>query len=61
MGLDDLSLCVLEDHKDVAKLLLGKGADLKAREEKGKIPLAVANEEGHTEIVELLRKYGAKE
>jgi len=61
MGLDASSLRVLENHKDVAEFLLVKGANLNAREEKGKTPLEVAKEEGHKEIVELLRKHGAKE
>lgn len=50
-----------KNRGDTVELLLAKGADLNAREEKGKTLLSVAREEGHTEIVELLRKHGAKE
>jgi imidazolonepropionase-like amidohydrolase len=43
------------------KLLISEGADVDARDGAGRIPLWYAEKEGHTEIVELLRKHGAKE
>ena len=48
-------------HKDIVELLIAKGANVKAREGGGRTPLWYAQEEGHAEIVELLRKHGAKE
>jgi cytohesin len=48
-------------HKDIVKLLIAKRADVNARDAEGRTPLSYAKEEGHTEIVELLRKHGAKE
>jgi len=46
---------------NMVELLVSKGADIIARDKDGKTPLSYAIEEGHTEIVELLRKHGAKE
>ncbi len=49
-------------HRQVAQLLLDKGADVNAEtSDEGQTPLEVAEEKGHKEIVELLRKHGAKE
>jgi pectate lyase len=45
----------------VVELLLSKGADINAKDNKGKTVLSYATENGHTEIVELLKKHGAKE
>jgi len=42
-------------------LLLSKGADINAKENNGKTALSYAVEGSCTEIVELLRKHGAKE
>ncbi len=46
---------------NMVELLVSKGADINARDKDGKTPLSYAIEEGHTEIIELLRKQGAKE
>jgi cytohesin len=48
-------------HKDIVELLIAKGANVNARNGGGRTPLWYAQDEGHTEIVELLRKHGAKE
>jgi len=45
----------------IVELLLSKGADINAKDNNGKTALSYATENGHTEIVELLRKHGAKE
>lgn len=41
-------------------LLLEYGADVDAGNNNGETPLAVAEKDGHFEIVELLRQHGAK-
>ncbi len=48
-------------HNEIVELLIAKGANVKARDGAGRTPLWYAQDEGHTEIVELLRKHGAKE
>ncbi len=47
-------------YRNMAEFLIVKGADVNAKNNQGKTPLQVAKEKGHTEIVELLRKHGAK-
>ncbi len=44
-----------------AGLLIAAGANVNATDNEGKTPLSLAQEKGRTEIVELLRKHGAKE
>ncbi|MFZ2148625.1 MAG: ankyrin repeat domain-containing protein [Sedimentisphaerales bacterium] len=56
-----LHYAVENGHKDVTELLIAKGADVNAKGNKGDTALLLAKEKGHTEIVELLRKHGAKE
>ncbi|HUU17636.1 MAG TPA: ankyrin repeat domain-containing protein [Sedimentisphaerales bacterium] len=48
-------------HNEIVELLIAKGANVNARDEAGRTPLWYAQDEGHTKIVELLRKHGAKE
>ena len=43
------------------ELLIAKGVNIKAKDNKGQTALSLAKEQGHDEIVELLRKHGAKE
>jgi ankyrin repeat protein len=45
---------------EVVRLLLEHGADVEAKDNDGKTALQVAAEEGHDEVVELLREHGAK-
>jgi len=48
-------------REDLAKLLIAKEADISAKDKDGHTPLWYAKENGHTKIVELLRKYGARD
>ena len=45
----------------IVELLLAKGPDINAKDNNRKTALSYAIENGHTKIVELLRKHGAKE
>jgi len=51
-----------KNYKDVVELLLAHGADVNAKDDKGKTPLDVAikSEQSNKEIIELLRKHGGK-
>ena len=48
-------------HKDIVELLITEGANVNARDGASRTPLFYAKDEGNSEIVELLRKHGAKE
>ena len=47
-------------HKEIAELLIEKGADLNAKDEDGGTPLDVAIQFKELETVDLLRKHGGK-
>ena len=46
-------------NADLVKLLISKGADVNARTDTGKTPLAIATQNNHKPIIDLLRKHGA--
>jgi pectate lyase len=50
-------------HKDIAELLIEKGADVNARNDQSDIPLYLARQKGHAEMIEILTKAakGAKD
>jgi cytohesin len=48
-------------HKDIVELLIAKGANVNARDGDSRTPLRYAQDNGYTEIVNLLRQHGAKE
>jgi ankyrin repeat protein len=45
-------------HTGTVRLLLGRGADANARDNRGKTALAMATEGGHRETEQVLRKVG---
>ena len=51
----------LADALDMAELLIAKGADVNARDSDGNTPLSTAASASHTDMVELLKKHGARE
>jgi len=48
-------------HKEMVELLIARGADANIRDYRGRTALDLAEQQGHTEIAEMLRKHGAKE
>ncbi|MBN1132451.1 MAG: ankyrin repeat domain-containing protein [Bacteroidales bacterium] len=59
-GFTPLLLAVRENNEEVAKYLIGKGANVNARAANGKTPLSLASEEGFNGMVELLKANGAE-
>jgi ankyrin repeat protein/beta-lactamase regulating signal transducer with metallopeptidase domain len=60
-GLIPLHHAARGGHVDVAKALISKGVDVNAKDNYGRSPLDLAKQQRQKEMVELLRKYGAKE
>jgi len=65
-GTTPLHVAAFWGHTGVAEALIAKGADVNARSDgdslrKGKAPLREAVSRGHNDVVELIRKHGAKE
>jgi hypothetical protein len=56
-----LVLAVKQGDPAMVEMLIRNGADVNATDQKGHTPLAVALERKNNEVVELLRKAGAKE
>jgi ankyrin repeat protein len=59
-GLTPLHVAADWGHKDVAELLLAKGADVNAKVKDGETPLDMAAFDGHKDVVELLLASKAK-
>ena len=63
-GYTPLHVAAWEGHKEIAELLIAKGADVNAiivsGRKQGKTPLDVAIEFKHTETADLLREHGGK-
>ena len=58
-----LHYAAAEDHKEIAELLIGKGADVNAKNERGETPLDTAKKLKRRHLIEVadfLRKRGAK-
>ena len=58
-GHTPLHLSTIRGHKEIAELLIAKGADVNAKLQDGFTPLHYAADEGHKEVVELLIAKGA--
>jgi len=58
---DALPAAVAFGHLEMTRWLLKHGADVTVKDFRGKTPLQVAVEQGHADIAELLRRYGAAE
>jgi ankyrin repeat protein len=56
-----LLLAANNGHTDVVKVLLAKGADLKAKDELGETALMCAERCGHMDIARILKDAGARE
>jgi ankyrin repeat protein len=54
-------MAVKSGKRDAVELLITRGANIEAKDIDGHTPLWWAKKEGYTEIIELLRKHGAKE
>ena len=53
-GISPLHYAAYRSHKEIAELLISKGADVNAKDENGDTPLNWAAAGGHMEIAELL-------
>ncbi len=49
------------EDRDIAGLLIAKGADVNAKSYDGRTPLVIAINEGHYDVADLLRRHGARE
>jgi len=59
-GLTVLMIAVGSDSLEIAKLLIEKGANVNAKDKKGGTALMGAKKKGHQQMVDLLKKHGAK-
>jgi hypothetical protein len=56
-----LERAVIGGHVNIVKLLIANGADISAKNNDGQTPLDIAVRQNRKDLVELLRKHGAKE
>ena len=54
-----IHLSARNDHLEIVKLLLERGADIHAGNDKGEIPYQISLRRGNREIADLFRKNGA--
>ena len=59
-GYTPLSYAAYKGHKEVAELLISKGADVNAQMDDGRTSLDKAIERNRNELAALLRKHGGK-
>ena len=60
-GITPLHCAARGGHVDAVKVLLAKGVDINHKSEEGRSAMDLAKEKRRKEVVELLRKHGAKE
>lgn len=60
-GQTPLHRAATKGHANIVEILLANGADVNAKDSRGRTALDLAQQQDRTEIVELLRKHGAKE
>ncbi|MGD8499618.1 MAG: ankyrin repeat domain-containing protein [Phycisphaerales bacterium] len=60
-GWTSLHAAARYNRKSVAEVLISNGADINAKTKDGSTALSLAKDRGYTDIVELLKKHGAKE
>ena len=60
MGRTPLHYAAMYGHKEVAELLIAKGANVNVKDEDGETPLDLAIKYKQTEIANLLLKHGGK-
>ena len=60
-GYTPLMMAARNNRPGLVSFLIAKGADVNARAKDGKTPLALAQQEGHTDVVNLLKAGGATE
>ena len=58
-GITSLEIAAIAGHKEIVELLISEGADVNAKDKKGRTPLHHAATHGRKEIVELLIAKGA--
>ena len=58
-GITPLEIAAIAGHKEIVELLISEGADVNAKDKKGRTPLHWAATHGRKEIVELLIAKGA--
>jgi ankyrin repeat protein len=59
-GFTPLMFAVRDNHEELAKLLIAKGANVNVRANNGKTPLSLAVEKGYTAMAELLKSAGGE-
>jgi uncharacterized protein len=59
-GYTCLMMAARNNHSKLVKLLIKKGSNVNKKAKDGKTPLALAREEGHIDVVKLLKAAGAK-
>jgi len=60
IGVTPLHRAASKVHKEMAELLIAKGADVNAKDENGRTPLDWAVNWNQAETADLLRKHGGK-
>ena len=59
-GMTPLHLAAVQGHAETAQMLLDKGASVSPSDKNGNTPLAIARHESKVEVVDVLRKHGAR-